>query len=108
VDYSGLRHNLRLALWWFAAILVARAIAVESGRLAWPTFSSPERELMIWFVPRGLITAVLGIEVFESRGAVFAFLPSLAFAIILLTNLALLVGTVRARTLSAAPIPAPM
>ena len=107
VDYSGLRHNLRLALWCFAAILVARAIAVESGRLAWPTFSSPERELMIWFVPRGLITAVLGIEVFESRGAVFAFLPSLAFAIILLTNLALLVGTVRARTLSAAPIPAP-
>jgi potassium/hydrogen antiporter len=108
VDYSGLRHNLRLALWCFAAILVARAIAVESGRLAWPTFSSPERELMIWFVPRGLITAVLGIEVFESRGAVFAFLPSLAFAIILLTNLALLVGTVRARTLSASPIPAPM
>jgi hypothetical protein len=56
---------------------------------------------MIWFVPRGLITAVLGIEVLEARGTGFAFLPSLAFGIILLTNLTLLVGTIRARNLPA-------
>jgi hypothetical protein len=54
---------------------------------------------MVWFVPRGLITAVLGIEVLEARGADFAFLPSLAFALVVLTNLVLLVGTVRARNL---------
>jgi len=33
----------------------------------------------------------------EARGAQFAFLPSLAFAVILLSNLVLLIGTFRAR-----------
>jgi hypothetical protein len=51
---------------------------------------------MVWFVPRGLITAVLGIQVIEVRGASMAFLPSLAVVVILLTNLLLVVGTVRA------------
>ena len=99
VDYAGLRKNVLLALLCFAAIVVARWLAVESGRLAWRSFSALERELMVWFVPRGLITAVLGIEVVEARGTGFAFLPSLAFAVILLTNLILLVGTIRARHL---------
>jgi len=35
----------------------------------------------------------------QSRGDESAFLPSLAFAVVLLTNLILLVGTVRARKL---------
>ncbi len=56
---------------------------------------------MVWFIPRGLITAVLGIQVLEARGATFEFLPSLAFAVVLLTNLILLVGTIRARHLPA-------
>lgn len=56
---------------------------------------------VMWFIPRGLITAVLGIEVVETRGSDFAFLPALAFSLILLTNLVLLVGTVRARNLPA-------
>jgi len=58
-----------------------------------------KRELMVWFVPRGLITAVLGIEVVEARGTVFAFLPSLAFAVVLLSSLTVLIGTIRARNL---------
>jgi cell volume regulation protein A len=99
VDREGLQKNILLALLCFAAILAARVVAVQVGRLAWRTFSSLERELMIWFVPRGLITAVLGIEVLEARGTDFEFLPSLAFAVVLLTNLILLVGTVRARNL---------
>ncbi len=104
VDYAGLRKNIRPALLCFAAILAARAFAVQAGRLGWRTFSGLERELMIWFVPRGLITAVLGIEVLEARGAAVEFLPSLAFAVILLTNLGLLVGTFRARNLPAAEV----
>jgi potassium/hydrogen antiporter len=101
VDYAGLRKNIALALLCFAAILVARIVAVQAGRPGWNTFSALERELMVWFVPRGLITAVLGIEVLEARGASFEFLPSLAFAVILLTNILLLVGTFRARNLPA-------
>jgi len=34
-----------------------------------------------------------------ARGVDFAFLPSLAFAVILITNLALLIGSLRARQL---------
>jgi hypothetical protein len=55
----------------------------------------------VWFLPRGLITAVLGIDVLEARGAQFEFLPSLAFAVILLSNLVLLIGTFRARGIAA-------
>jgi potassium/hydrogen antiporter len=98
-DWAGLRENVLLAFLCFGAILIARAIAVQTGRLAWRTFTRLERELMVWFVPRGLITAVLGIEILEVRGAAFAFLPSLAVAVILLTNVVLLVGTVRAHQL---------
>ncbi len=96
-DYAGVRKNLILAGLCFAAIFVAREIAVQAGRLAWRGFSALERELMVWFIPRGLITAVLGIQVLEARGSTFEFLPSLAFAVVLLTNLILLVGTIRAR-----------
>lgn len=101
VEFSGLRKYAVLALGCFGALFLARWVAVQSGRLAWRSFTSEERELMIWFLPRGLITAVLGIQVLEARGAEFEFLPSLAFAIILLTNLLLLIGTLRARNSAA-------
>ena len=99
VDWTGLRENILLALLCTIAIVIARAVAVETGRLAWRTFTRLERELMLWFVPRGLITAVLGIGILEARGTAFEFLPSLAVAVILLTNALLLVGTVRAHKL---------
>lgn len=97
VDWAGLRNNIFLAVLCSAAILLGRAIVVQVGKLAWPAFATLERELMVWFVPRGLITAVLGIQVIEVRGPAMAFLPSLAVVVILLTNLLLVVGTVRAR-----------
>jgi len=108
VEFSALRKNILLASLCFAAILLARAVVVETGRLAWRSFSSLERELMLWFVPRGLITAVLGIQVLDARGPTFEFLPSLAFAVVLLSNLVLVIGTVRARNLPPdAPLPTP-
>ncbi len=105
VDSAGLRRDLLLASLCFSAILAARAVVVTAGRLAWRDFSTLECELMLWFVPRGLITAVLGIQVYESRGSSFEFLPSLAFAVVLLSNLGLLVGTIRARKLPALSSP---
>jgi Na+:H+ antiporter len=105
VDWTGLRENILLALLSTIAIVIARAVAVETGRLAWRTFTRLERELMLWFVPRGLITAVLGIEILQVRGAAFEFLPSLAVSVILLTNALLLVGTVRSQKLPQAEEP---
>jgi len=102
VDFAGLRRSALFAFLCFAAILAAREITVQAGRLVWRTFSARERELMVWFIPRGLISAVLAIQVLDTRGSKFEFLPSLAFAIIVLSNFFLLVGTVRARNLPAA------
>jgi potassium/hydrogen antiporter len=101
VDFAGVRRSALFAFLCFAAILAAREITVQAGRPAWRTFSARERELMAWFIPRGLISAVLAIQVLETRGSKFEFLPSLAFAIIVLSNVFLLVGTVRARNLPA-------
>ncbi len=97
VDLPGLRQNIYFALGCFGALLVARWMTVEAGRPIWRDFTWRDREIMIWFLPRGLITAVLGINVLAARGAAFDFLPSLAFAVILLSNLVLLIGTFRAR-----------
>jgi NhaP-type Na+/H+ or K+/H+ antiporter len=105
VEFAGLRKNLLFALGCFGALLVARWIAVEAGRPIWRDFSRREREIMVWFLPRGLITAVLGIDVLEKRGDAFDFLPSLAFAVILLSNLVLLIGTFRARGMAVAEDP---
>jgi potassium/hydrogen antiporter len=111
VEFEGLRKNVLLALGCFGALLIARWVAVQTGRIAWRDFTSLEREVMVWFMPRGLITAVLGIDVLEARGTQFEFLPSLAFAVILLSNVVLLIGTVRARglapTVSAEPLTVP-
>lgn len=99
VDFAGLRRNLVLGLACFAALLLARVLVVEAGRFAWRGLEPLEREVMIWLLPRGLITAVLALQVLEARGTAYEFLPDLAFAIILLSNVALLGGTIRARSL---------
>jgi hypothetical protein len=48
-------------------------------------------------LPRGLITIVLALAVVEARGGgALSFLPPLAFAVILLTNLLVLIGAIDA------------
>jgi len=106
VEFAGLRKHTVLALECFGALFIARWLSVQFGRFAWRSFTSHERELITWFFPRGLITAVLGIQIVHARGADFTFLTSLAFAVILITNVALLIGSLRARRLFPEPPPA--
>ena len=47
-------------------------------------------------LPRGLVTAVLALEIVNDRGAVFSFLPAMAFTVVLVTNLFIVWGAVRA------------
>ena len=54
-------------------------------------------ETISLLVPRGLITAVLAFEIVDAKGASFNFLPGLAFSVILLSNILMLVATVRRR-----------
>jgi potassium/hydrogen antiporter len=107
VHFSGLRANAIPIVGFFAAILVARWVAVNLSRWTWKGISSRERELIIFLLPRGLITAVLAIQVIDDRGAEYVFLRSSAFAIILLTNLLVVLGSIRARRGAQLPVAEP-
>ena len=97
VHFSGLRANAIAILGFAGAVLFARWMAVNLSGWTWKGISTQERELIILLFPRGLITAVLATQVIDARGASFAFLRGVAFAIILLTNLLLVLASVRAR-----------
>lgn len=75
------------------AILLGRWLAAVVSRWSRNEIPEDERDLIIWVLPRGLITAVLAIQVVEVRGEEFAFLPAVAFAVILATNLIVIVGS---------------
>jgi cell volume regulation protein A len=97
VRFSGLRANALAILGFAGAVLFSRWVAVNISGWTWKGISSQERELIILLLPRGLITAVLAIQVIDARGASFGFLRGAAFAIILLTNLLVVLASVRAR-----------
>ncbi len=97
VRFSGLRANAMAILAFAGAVLFSRWLGVNISGWTWKGISSQERELIILLLPRGLITAVLAIQVIDARGASFGFLRGVAFAIILLTNLLLVLASVRAR-----------
>ena len=78
-----------------AALVLARLLAVQGSRWAVRDVSRRETELLFWMLPRGLVTAVLALEIVEARGTVFAFLPAMAFTVVLATNLFVVWGSVR-------------
>jgi cell volume regulation protein A len=106
VHFSGLRANALPILGFAGAILVARWLAVNLSRWTWKGISATERGLIVLLLPRGLITAVLAIQVIEDGGAAYGFLRSVAFVVILITNMLLVVGSVQARraTVFSAPV----
>jgi cell volume regulation protein A len=105
VVLSGLRKYALTILGIFGALLLARWLAVKCGRWAWRSIPPEEHEFIFWILPRGLITAVLAIQVVDARGNAFEFLIGVTFAIILLTNFLLVVGSVRARRMPAGKVP---
>lgn len=113
VNLSGMVRHLPLVLGILGALFLARLLAIQASRWAWQGIEAHERELALWLLPRGLITIVLALQVAEGRGQELAFLPATAFGIILLTNLAVIYGSVRARrhaqevATTPAPEPAP-
>ena len=106
VKVGGLGRNLPTIMGIVGALLVARWLAVQASRWSWREIENRDREMVFWLLPRGLITAVLAIQVLEARGQEFAALPTLAFAIILVTNLVVVLGTIRARRHPAVSTPA--
>jgi potassium/hydrogen antiporter len=77
------------------AIFAARWLAIQASRWSWREIDAEGREVILWMLPRGLITVVLAIEITAARGPELVFLPGLAFAVILATNLLLVFGSLR-------------
>ena len=97
VQLSGLRALKYVAASVIAAIYLSRWIAVQTSRWSWRDVTPAERELLLLVHPRGLVTVVLALQVVEATGTSFQFLPTLAFGVIVFTNLLVVLGSVRAR-----------
>jgi Na+:H+ antiporter len=78
------------------SLVAARYLAVLSSRRMIRDVTPRDTELLFWMLPRGLVTAVLALEIVNVRGAVFSFLPAMAFTVVLVTNLFIVWGAVRA------------
>jgi hypothetical protein len=53
--------------------------------------------LLFLVFPRGLITAVLALQVLAARGQTFFYLPGMAFTVVLFTNIFVVLASVRAK-----------
>lgn len=78
------------------ALVAARWLASQATRLVLRDVTRHDSELLFWMLPRGLVTAVLALEIVNDRGQIFGFLPAMAFTVVLVTNLFIVWGAVRA------------
>jgi len=97
VDVRGLKGHLLLTLGSLGALVVARAAAVKASRWSWGPVGPRDEGIALWVFPRGLITAVLAIQVLNAEGKQFDFLPALAFATIVVTNILVIFGSIWAK-----------
>ncbi|HMD96503.1 MAG TPA: cation:proton antiporter [Terriglobia bacterium] len=97
VDVRGLKGHLLLTLGSLGALVVARAAAVKASRWSWGAIGPRDEEIALWVFPRGLITAVLAIQVLNAQGKQFDFLPALAFTTIVVTNILVIFGSIWAK-----------
>jgi NhaP-type Na+/H+ and K+/H+ antiporter len=86
-------------------IFLSRWISIQLSRWTWRGFTVADREKILWMLPRGLITIVLAIEIVEVRGTSMAFLPAMSFAVILVTNLILVFGSIRTSRMTPVEVP---
>jgi cell volume regulation protein A len=84
------------------ALVLARYLAMQGSRWVVRDVTRAQTELLFWMLPRGLVTAVLALAIVEARGETFSFLPAMAFTVVLVTNLFIVWGAVRAGSTSAA------
>ncbi len=108
VELSGLRPIWPLLLGLAGVIYLARWVSIQLCRWTWRGLGPSDREKILWMLPRGLITIVLAIEVVEVRGQSMSFLPPMSFAVILLTNLILVFGSIRTNKMASTERPEPV
>jgi hypothetical protein len=77
------------------ALLIARAASVYGTRWSIRGSTPADNELLFLMLPRGLITAVLALQIVSARGAAFNFLPAMAFTVVLVTNMFVVIASFR-------------
>jgi len=90
-----------------AGLLLARLLSVQLSRWAVRGVDRKDTSLLFWMMPRGLVTAVLALEIVAARGPIFSFLPAMAFTVILITNVLIIWGSIRAGSSPALDLAAP-
>jgi cell volume regulation protein A len=85
------------------ALVLARFGAVRATRWSIRDVKAADAELLFLMMPRGLITAVLALQVLASRGQIVFFLPAMAFTVVLFTNIFVVVAAVTAKTATVEP-----
>ena len=83
-----------------AAIVLARWLAVNATSWSIRDISKADTELLTLMFPRGLITAVLALQVLSAKGQQFYYLPAMAFTVILFTNIFVVIAAVRSQRIS--------
>ena len=78
-------------------LVMARVISVYTTSWAFRNMARSEQELILCLFPRGLVNAVLAIQVAGKEGGM-AFLPAMALTVILVTNLLMILGAFRFRS----------
>ena len=79
------------------ALVLARWLAVHATCWSIRGIKPADSELLALMLPRGLITAVLALQVLAVRGQAFFFLPAMAFTVVLFTNIFVVVAAVRSK-----------
>jgi potassium/hydrogen antiporter len=87
------------------ALVLARWLAVRAARWSIRDIKPADSELLMLMLPRGLITAVLALQVLADRGQQFSFLPAMAFTVVLFTNVFVIVAAVRSKSGTASAVP---
>lgn len=95
VEFVGKSYAFPIAA-IVGVMFVSRFVAVQLSRIVLRGISPRERELVFLMMPRGLITAVLAVQVVQATGQQFVYLPAMAFTAIVATNALMVAGSIRA------------
>jgi cell volume regulation protein A len=96
VEFIGRPYAIATVL-ILAGLVMARVISVYTTSWALRDMGRRERELILCLFPRGLVNAVLALQVAGKEGGM-AFVPAMALTVILLTNLLMVLGAFRFRS----------
>jgi cell volume regulation protein A len=78
-------------------LVLARYLAVRATSWSIRDITKADSELLVLMFPRGLITAVLALQVLEVKGSMFFYLPAMAFAVVIFTNMFVVAAAVRSK-----------